>query len=208
MKLNIQTLSLKIGLRCIVFLVVALGRLWGGEVIWYPLYGASHDGMVPITGIAQIGSEVYLLQPILYFADTCDLPSWRVPVEFPTLFLVSCDYYYPAEPDNRLVNSEFEAIGKYDYDLGTGWIHHRKGLDGCVEPKTGVSMGWLYVQDYPWVYFWNRGWRYVEEAGIAWNANAWWMYEPGTGWLWTTRQIYPWIFRPESGWQLDDGAPQ
>jgi hypothetical protein len=73
-------------------------------------------------------------------------------------------------------------------------------LSGEIEPRFGEALGWLYVRSYPWVYFSQRGWRYVQEAGISNHANAWWFYDSVIGWFWTTRDLYPWIYRLDIGW--------
>ena len=40
------------------------------------------------------------------------------------------------------------------------------------------------------------------EADIAFNSNAWWFYEPDFGWFWTTRNLYPQIYRLHEGWMV------
>ena len=87
--------------------------------------------------------------------------------------------------------------GPYDYDIGSGWIFHRKG--GNCAPVS-EALGWIYIRKYPWVYFIDGGWRWVVEAGIEDNSNAWWFYQPDFGWFWTTRDIYPWVYLAGTGW--------
>ncbi len=173
------------GICCLLGLGLFLASLpvsRAGEVIWFPLYGSSFDGYEPIGAIAQIGSEVHLSVGIHFFADSCELPSNLVPVEFPTLFVVGCDYGFDRTPD--VVISSSTTSGTYDYDIGNGWIFHRKGFANCA--PVSKSLGWIYIRKYPWVYFIDGGWRWVVEAGITENSNAWWFYQPGLGWFWTT----------------------
>ena len=93
---------------------------------------------------------------------------------------------------------------KYKYDIGTGWIYHQKGNLKLENPRFLQSLGWMYINEYPWVYGLDFGWRYVIEAGIAWNSNSWWFYEPEFGWFWTTRDMYPSIYHADNGWVYYD----
>ena len=119
--------------------------------------------------------------------------SNRVPVEFPSLFVVSCDYGSPQEPDVVIEPGN----GSYNYDVGNGWIYHRKGRPGGSGEE---SLGWIYIKNYPWVYTLDGGWRYVVEVEIFEYSNAWWFYEPDYGWYWSTRNLYPIIYHQGVGW--------
>ncbi len=184
------------------FAVASLIPSHAGELIWHPLIGNGVDEFAPIGSIGQVGSEVYLSVGLVFDGSSCDMHSNRIPVEFPTLFVVSCGYEFPRSPDIVILSST--ASGSYDYEIGDGWIFHRKGFDGC-KPVTD-SLGLIYIKHYPWVFFPDVGWRYVVEAGIFEYSNAWWFYEPDFGWFWTTRDLYPWIYHYDADWWIQYGV--
>ena len=118
-------------------------------------------------------------------------------MEFPTLFVVSCNFGFPREPDIVIYNFG-RTSGSYDYEIGNGWISHRRGFRWCK--PVADSLGWIYIRHYPWVYTLDGGWRYVVEAENFEYSNAWWFYEPNYGWFWTTRDLYPIIYHQGVGW--------
>ena len=176
-----------------------------GEVIWSPLHGNPVDTFVPVDSMGQIGSEVIMivLGPGVIWDISVNIPSEKIPVEFPSLFLSHCLYSleFRREWDNQIyAGRSSDSHSKYNYDIGNGWILHRKGNSGIFSDRFSSSLGWIYIQHYPWVYGLDWGWRYFLEDGIAWNANAWWIYEVRSGWFWTTRNLYPYIYKNTEGW--------
>lgn len=197
-------------IRLFFFFIIVV-NIHGNEVIWHPLHGEPFADFNPVDRVVQVGSEVVIIAvgPGFVFDPTVNLPSERIFSEFPSLFVSYC--IYSLEFPVYIQDGSFHEIyggsptdirGKYNYDRGDGWIFHQKGLSGLTsaEERFGKSLGWMFVQHYPWVYGLDFGWRYVIEAGIAWHANAWWFYEPDFGWFWTTRSIYPVIYHDLNGW--------
>ncbi len=61
-------------------------------------------------------------------------------------------------------------------------------------------MGWLYGMNAPWYYHFNLGWLYVQGP-----ESSMWAYSPDLGWVWTSKDDYPWIFLIDTGvWHLYD----
>ncbi len=193
-------------LLCSIFALLA-ARLHGAELAWNGLYGYSLNERVHISSVAQLDSEVYFTIPIFAIADSCDLPSHHVPIDFPTLFVTKWAHQYEREPDNLIyTSSDPQPQAEYDYELGNGWIFHLKSIECSADAPVGLnfvpSLGWIYIRAYPWVYGEDWGWRYVVESEIVWYANSWWFYEPDYGWFWTNRDTYPWIYHEAEGWVI------
>lgn len=206
-------MNLRYWLWLIVFLYSTMCASRAEELVWFPLHGTGccPDEEVPVALIVQKDSEVYMVvyKSDLVFDGSIDLPSMPITVEFPTLLLVAFFYIDEIELDDLykiIIGFGNFPDSEYDYELGTGWIYHRKGISGDLEPRFAECFGWIYIKSYPWVYsFSNESWRYFVDAGISGHANAWYFYEEGLGWMWTTRSIYPWVYHFNQGWILDDG---
>jgi hypothetical protein len=85
-----------------------------------------------------------------------DLPSEQIEVSFPTLFIAASRYSELPRYEPDEVNVIWEMLigetGKYDYDLGSGWIYHSRGsLNFRNTGRYTESLGWIYIRHYPWV---------------------------------------------------------
>lgn len=59
-------------------------------------------------------------------------------------------------------------------------------------------MGWFYVVDFsPWIYHAEHAWLYLYKV----SEESLYFYEPGRGWFWTGRSLYPYVyaFEPAPG---------
>ena len=76
-------------------------------------------------------------------------------------------------------------------DLGSGW---------------GLSpwLGTIYFTDANWIYHATLGWIYVPEL----NDNDFWIWDEQLNWLWTNRQVYPFLYGNDiNNWlYYDDSA--
>lgn len=198
-------------LSALLFTCVVSGK---GVAIWFPMQAGPGAQEVPVVSIVQVGSEVHVVAigPGIVHDYDVDLSTSEVAIEFPSLFIASC--FYSLELHAH-VQEDFYAIydrrlgtyGKYNYDHGSGWIFHRKaGVLNSRENRFLESLGWMYIREYPWVFFLKGGWRFVVETEATERANAWWFYEFDLGWFWTTRDLYPeWIYLHGHGWQSYEG---
>lgn len=196
---NYKILNFSFSLRsCVMFVsCILLSFLNAGPVVWSPVCGVSGSAGLEVSRIAQVRSEVYMMLPIQQAQVSCTMATVPVDIDCPSLFLVDAVFLAPGVVDTYIYNSGQTL--PYRYDLGDGWIYHRK-LDNVLVPSE-ASFGWLYIREYPWVYCLRGGWRYFIEDGVVNFSNAWWFYEPGKGWSWTTRNLYPLVFSAGTGWR-------
>jgi len=62
-------------------------------------------------------------------------------------------------------------------DLGSGW-------------ELSPWLGTVYLTDANWIYHATLGWIYVPEL----NDNDFWIWDGQLNWLWTNRQVYPFLY--------------
>lgn len=73
-------------------------------------------------------------------------------------------------------------------------------FEGAVDLGGGNRyLEWFdYFNDqfYPWVYHFDHGWLYSGDE----NPSSLWLWSPGLGWLWTSKESYPNIYEQNRGW--------
>ncbi len=73
------------------------------------------------------------------------------------------------------------------------------GNNGWWEER---NLGWLYGDAYPWIYLPYLGWSLVDRNP---SSNAYYLYPSGNnwGWLYTSPQLFPWLYRvDDDNWLL------
>lgn len=79
------------------------------------------------------------------------------------------------------------------------------GNNGWWEERT---LGWFYGDAYPWVYLPYAGWSIVETNAIH-NSYAIYPVENNWGWLYTSPQVFPWLYRvDDQSWILYDESQE
>ena len=94
---------------------------------------------------------------------------------------VEGDDYEGMETTVLFVKSWLDSISEETEDLGGGW----RRLDWF-----GIMMG----SRGSWAYHTDFGWIFTHSA----TSDDLWMYWPEGDWIWTGREVYPWLYRSPS----------
>ncbi len=66
-----------------------------------------------------------------------------------------------------------------------------------------IFMGWVSLEDYPFIYHYELGWLRVMPAPLS-QENAYWMYSPSMGWIYTQSNWGGDFFKHSGSWVLDN----
>ncbi len=75
-------------------------------------------------------------------------------------------------------------------------------IEGPISTSSDLGKGWrlldwfgnLFINQYPWVFHSEHGWLYFQ-----YDQDNIWLFDPILGWLWTSLDKYPVIFRMDGG---------
>lgn len=81
---------------------------------------------------------------------------------------------------------ETEVLDSFDTNRNAGWVD-------------SLTLGWLYMPNYPWVFSPQLGWLSVTNGSPAWYAMTFICFSPEQGWLLVPEATPGWYFSYETG---------
>jgi hypothetical protein len=168
-----------------LFLLASLAPPADAETVLVKKYIEGCDVLHLLT-VYQSGSEVFATSYVEEFFPLCSprqiYRSVKVEFDYPSIALKENPESLPSVNDFRILYTQGRSVEDYDYQIGPGWI-------------SSLSIGEVYIRNYPWVYHREMGWLYCQEAGVAQDVSdsPFQIKEVLSFWFWSLREG-KWIY--------------
>ena len=92
-------------------------------------------------------------------------------------------------------DSDFVALASEWIRAGTYGYLFNEAFDWATGWKTSPWLGNILDEYHPWIYSQDHGWIYILEDDAK---ESFWYWDSSLGWLYSTREVYPKVFRLEN----------
>lgn len=167
------------------------------------LAGARLTPLLPIDNIdpqqATSISDRYVLSIVDFIMPDNGLDGFEVvfgpvPDDFYEIEIDVFNYFFRAGESVRLmvqvVNGSYFGGWFEPEDTPVGWVYQN-------------DYGWMFVSLFPWVYVNEKGWFYA--SGDSEGGTNQWLFSVENGWLWTSLEAFPFFYSVDTAsWTVFD----